>query len=105
MAEKLVSAFEFYMAQVVPLREEYRQEAYKIFVEESLDEFIDYCADKESISEGGQKFFHYDMFLYELDEQSQPTNYFEDDYDKRSKLLDKVFNGEIQKYADNYKEE
>lgn len=103
--QKLVSAFDFYMAQVVPLEEEYRQEAYTIFVEDSLDEFIDYCTEKGSISEGGQKFFHYDMFLYELDEDGQPTNYFEDDYDKRKLLLEKVFNGEIEKYAEIYEEQ
>jgi hypothetical protein len=45
------------------------------------------------------------MFLYELDEDGQPTNYFEDDYDKRKLLLEKVFNGEIEKYAEIYKEQ
>lgn len=103
---KLVSAFDCILNHnVEPLAEEDRQEAYNILVENSLDDFLGYLEDKRSISKSIREFLGLDMFLYEVDETGYYLNYYEDDFDKRTQLVEKVFDGQVDKYAKNYKEQ
>ena len=87
---------------VEPLAEADRQEAYTILVEKSLDDFLDYLKDKGSISKSIREFLGLDMFLYEVDETGYYLNYYEEDFDKRNELIEVVFDGEVDKYAENY---
>ena len=102
---KLVSAFEYFMALSEPLTENKRQEAYKIFVEESFDELINFCEEDGCISPECANFLHFDMFLYEVNKKGHYLNNYETDYDKQVVFLNKIFNNQIEEYAKNYKEE
>ena len=104
MTSKLVSAFECIIeSNVDELAEEDRQEAYRILVEESFNDFLEYLEDKGSISTSVREFLSFDMFLYEVDtETGAYLNYYEEDFDKRTKLIEKVFDGQVDKYAENY---
>ena len=103
---KLVSAFDSIIENVViPLAEEDRQEAYRVLVEETLTDFLYYLFEKEVIDDNVKSFLSVDMFLYEVDENGKYLNYYEDDFDKRTKLVEKVFDGQVDKYADNYTED
>ena len=106
MTSKLVSAFECIIeSNVDELAEEDRQEAYRILVEENLDDFLGYLEDKGSISTSVREFLSFDMFLYEVDtETGNYLNYYEEDFDKRTKLIEKVFDRQVDKYAENYED-
>lgn len=107
MTSKLVSAFECIIeSNVDELAGEDRQEAYRILVEESFNDFLEYLEDKGSISTSIREFLSFDMFLYEVDTKTGAyLNYYEEDFDKRTKLIEKVFDGQVDDYAENYTEE
>ena len=102
---KLVSAFEYFMSISEALPKSQRQEAYRIFVEEQLDDLINFCKENGCISPECADFLHFDMFLYEVNERGHYLNYYEVDYDKQVIFLNKIFDHEIEEYAKNYKEE
>ena len=102
---KLTTAFEYFMSLSEALPRNQRQEAYKIFVEEQFDELINFCEENGCISRECAEFLHFDMFLYEVNEKGHYLNYYEVDYDKQVKFLNKIFDNEIEEYAKNYKEE
>ena len=106
MTSKLVSAFNFVLNHwVKPLAEEDRQEAYSILMGESLDDFLFFLETKGSIDERTRHFLFFDIFLYELDDNGEYLNYYEEDFDKRNELIEKVFDGQVDDYAENYTEE
>ena len=101
---KMVSAFKCILNHnVEPLAEADRQEAYNILMKESLDDFLGYLEDKRSISKCIREFLGLDMFLYRVAETGYYLNYYEEDFDKRNELIEVVFDGEVDKYAENYK--
>lgn len=103
---KLVSAFKCILKnRVEPLAEADRQEAYAILVEESFEEFLYFLETKGSIDERIRHFLGLDMYLYEVDDNGNYLNYYEEDFDKKTKLIEKVFDGQVDKYAENYEEE
>ena len=104
---KLVSAFELILYnEIGVLKEQDRQEAYKVLVEEYFCEFLDYLLEKEVMNEKVRYFLATDMYLYEIDtETGEYLNYYEEDFDKRNKLIEKVFDGNVDKYANNYNNE
>ena len=100
---ELVSAFKCILNnQVEPLAEADRQEAYTILVEESLDDFLGYLEDKGSINKRIREFLGLEIFLYEVDDNGNYLNYYEEDFDKRNELIEKVFDGQVDEYAENY---
>lgn len=100
---ELVSAFKCILNHnVESLAEADRQEAYTILVEEPLDDFLGYLEDKGSINKSIREFLSFDMFLYEVDETGYYLNYYEEDFDKRNELIEVVFDGQVDKYAENY---
>ena len=100
---ELVSAFKCILKnQVEPLVEVDRQEAYNILVEESLDDFLGYLEDKGSINKRIREFLGLELFLYEIDDNGNYLNYYEEDFDKRNELIEVVFDGQVDKYAENY---
>lgn len=97
----LISAFEKAIQLSEPLKEEYRQEAYNIFAEDSFDEFLKYCWEHDALLLFSYNVFRYDVYVYD----SEEDNYYEEDYDKKVKILDKIFDGKIEEYAKNYEGE
>ena len=97
----LVSAFDFFLAHNTNsiTDEAKKQEAYDIFVEESLDDFLGFLLENNFIDKLCYEFMTYDLFLYELGEDNTYLNYYEEDYDKQVKLLNKVFDNNVEKYA------
>lgn len=104
---KLVSAFECILNNKVGvLKESNRQEAYKILVEEYFCEFLDYLEEKNVIDNNTKLFLSMEMYLYEIDSMTgEYLNYYEEDFDKRNKLIEKVFNENIDEYAEKYNNE
>ena len=103
---ELVSAFKCIIEnKVEPLAEADRQEAYTILVEEPFSEFLDYLEYVGSIDKDIKDFLSFDMFLYEVDDNGNYLNYYEEDFDKRNELIEVVFDGQVDKYAENYKDE
>lgn len=103
---EMVSAFKFVLNHwVKPLAEEDKQEAYNILMGESLDDFLFFLETKGSIDERTRHFLFFDMFLYELDDNGEYMNYYEEDFDKRNALIEVVFDIQVDKYAENYKDE
>ena len=102
---ELVSAFKCILKnQVEPLAEADRQEAYRILVEENFDDFLGYLEYTGSISTSVREFLSFDMFLYEVNEKGHYLNYYEEDSDKRNELIEIVFDGQVDKYANNYED-
>lgn len=102
---ELVSAFKCILEnKVEPLAEADRQEAYTILVEEPFSEFLDYLEEKGSIDKDIKDFLSFDMYLYEINEKGHYLNYYEEDFDKRNELVEKVFDGQVDEYAENYEE-
>lgn len=100
---ELVSAFECILKnKVEPLAEADRQEAYTILVEEPFSEFLDYLEDKGSINKNIKDFLSLDMYLYEVNEKGHYLGYYEEDFDKSTELVEKVFDGQVDEYAENY---
>lgn len=103
---ELISAFECILTnKIKPLAEEDRQEAYNILVEEPFSEFLDYLEDKGSIDKNIKDFLSLDMYLYEVNEKGNYINYYEEDFDKRNKLVEVVFDGTVDEYGEAYEDE
>ena len=104
MTSKLVSAFECIIENnIEALAEVDRQEAYRILVEENLDDFLGYLEEKQAISKSIREFLSFDLYQYEIEtETGNYLNYYEEDFDKRTKLIEKVFDGQVDDYAENY---
>lgn len=101
---EMVSAFKFVLNHwVKPLAEEDKQEAYNILMGESLDDFLFFLETKGSIDERIRHFLFFDMFLYDLDDNGEYMNYYEEDYDKEAELEKVIFDGDMDKYAMNYR--
>ena len=107
MTSKLVSAFECIIDNKVgTLAEEDRQNAYRILVEDTLGEFLGYLEDKEVIDKHIREFLSLELFQYEVDrETGEYLNYYEEDFDKRTKLIEKVFDGTVDEYGEAYEDE
>ena len=105
MTSKLVSAFEYYLTTIDPLLEDYAEEGYKILMEESFDTFLEFLEEKGSIPKSAQEFFTFDAYLYEIDEEGNYLNYYEENFDKRNEIVERAFGGEVDKYAQTYNEE
>lgn len=100
---ELVSAFKCILKnKVEPLAEADRQEAYTILVEEPFSEFLDYLEDKGSMDKIIKDFLSLDMYLYEINEKGYYLGYYEEDFDKRNELIEVAFDGQVDKYAENY---
>ena len=101
METKLVSAFDVLVAQILPLDDKYCQEAYKYLVEESFDEFLNFCSENGCFNKQTLEFLKFDVYVYEVDKDGNYVNYYEEDFDKRNKIVEKIFNN-INKYANVY---
>ena len=100
---EMVSAFKCILKnKVEPLAEADRQEAYTILVKEPFSEFLDYLEDKGSTDKAIKDFLSLDMYLYEVNEKGYYINYYEEDFDKKTELVEVVFNGQVDEYAENY---
>ena len=106
MTSKLVSAFECIINNTIePLCEKDRQEGYQILVEDSFNDFLNFLQEKGSITDFAHGFLAYDLYQYEVDtETGEYLNYYEEDFDKRTKLIEKVFDGQVDDYAEDYED-
>ena len=105
MTSRLVSAFECIIENSVePLCNNDKAEGYRILMEDSFNDFLNFLEEKGSITEFAHGFLAYDLYLYEVNEKGYYLNYYEEDFDKRNRLIDRVFGGEVDKYAELYKE-
>lgn len=103
---ELVSAFKCILKnKVEPLTEADRQEAYNILVEESLGEFLGYLEDKGCIDKHIRSYLSFELFLYEVDDNGEYMNYYEEDFDKRNELIEVVFDGTVDEYGEAYEDE
>jgi hypothetical protein len=101
----LLPTYEFILkTQIKPLREDLREEAYKILVEETFDEFLEFANDNLSLSGNALKYLLYDCYVFEVDEDGEYTNYNEVNPEKRKDIVNILFDGKINKYGDKYKE-
>lgn len=105
MSINLVSAFESIMHCIRPIPNEKAQELYRVFVEDSMDDFINELCYEDCICKEFATFLKLDIYRYEYDENGSYTNYYEVDYDKQVRLLEVAFGGNIEEYAKNYKEQ
>ena len=75
--------FEVICRQVQQVTGEQREHLIQFYKEESFSEFLCECAELGIISKEVANFLQYDMFNFEIDEETgEYLNYYEPDYDK-----------------------
>ena len=98
---RLVNCFDYALCKTEPIPEEHREEAYKIYAEESFYDFLLYLnSDLGIITDGCMEVFNLFCFDYDLDEE----NYYELNLDRTNLLLNILFDNNVQEYADRYAE-